>query len=81
MKVTVKLFAAAKEIVGADEIVTELPPGASFGDLRRKLSADNPQLQIVCVRALFAADARYVGDEDTVPSDCEIAMIPPVSGG
>ena len=81
MTVTVKLFAAARELVGAEEIEVELPAGANFGDLRRKLTADKPMLAQVCGRALFAANTRYVSDEDVIPAKGEIALIPPVSGG
>jgi len=81
MIVRIKLFAAARELTDADELPVELPAGASFGDLRAKLAADQPRLAAVCGRALFAADARYVDDKEPVRTTAEIALIPPVSGG
>ena len=81
MTVRVMLFAAARELAGADEISLDLPHGASFGDLRAKLTSAHPKLAPLGGRALFAADAQYSSDEDLVPDAAEIALIPPVSGG
>lgn len=81
MMVRVKLFAAARELAGADEIGLNLPHGASFGDLREELTSAHPELAPLGGRALFATDARFSSDEDLVPEAAEIALIPPVSGG
>lgn len=81
MKVRVKLFAAARELAGTDEIELELLDRANFGELRQNLVAAVPRLKSICERALFAADARYASDRDAVPEKVEIALIPPVSGG
>lgn len=81
MRVRVKLFAAARDLAGADIVDVELSSGASFGDLRTKLISTHPHLSPVGVRSIFAADARYVSDEESISETAEIALIPPVSGG
>lgn len=81
MRVQVKLFAAAREIAGADIVDVELPSEASFADLRTKLLSAYPQLAPVGRSSIFAADARYVSDEESIAETAEIALIPPVSGG
>ena len=44
MIVTVRLFARAKDIAGADTVKVELPPGATVGKLRRELITNYPTL-------------------------------------
>lgn len=81
MRIVVKLFAGARELAGSDEIVLELISRANFAQLREELATCAPQLKPICERGLFAADGKYVGDEDLVAANQEIALIPPVSGG
>lgn len=81
MRVQVKLFAAARELAGTDIVDVDLPSEASFGDLRTKLISTHPQLSPVGGSSIFAADARYVSDGESIPETAEIALIPPVSGG
>ncbi len=81
MKVTVKLFAAARELAGQEELAVALPAGATIGELRRQLSEVCPPLAPLLPHAMFAVDAEYVSDAAPVPENAEIACIPPVSGG
>ncbi len=81
MKVTVKLFAAARDLAGQEEVAVKLPVGATIGELRRRLSEDCPPLGPLLPHAMFAVDAEYVPDDAPVPENAEIACIPPVSGG
>jgi molybdopterin synthase catalytic subunit/molybdopterin synthase sulfur carrier subunit len=70
MKVTVKLFARAREVAGAAEVRVELPEGATVGALRERLRAEFPRLAGLLPRCVVAVQE---GDE--------VALIPPVSGG
>jgi molybdopterin converting factor subunit 1 len=81
MIVRVKLFAAAKQAAGADEIEVELPDPATVSALRIALASRFPQLAPLLRAALFAVDAEYGTDATRLASDSEIACIPPVSGG
>mgnify|MGYP000431890701 CR=1 FL=1 len=81
MRVTVKMFAAAREAVGASEVTVKVVDRATIVDLRTALITEYPQLAQLVNRAMFAVDARYANDEDLLPSGGEIACIPPVSGG
>jgi molybdopterin converting factor subunit 1 len=81
MMVRVLLFAAAREVAGANEVKVQMPSCAKFSELRVALGAKYPQLAPVAMRAHFAANERYVSDGDLIPGDAEIALIPPVSGG
>jgi sulfur-carrier protein len=81
MRVTIKLFAAARESIGADEVLIELADGSSVADLRRALSMAHPGLAPLVERSMFAVNASYAKDLDLIPSGAEVACIPPVSGG
>ena len=81
MRVTVKMFAAAREAVGASEVTVEVADGATIADLRRAMIGEYPKLELLVDRAMFAINARYASNGDLLSAGSEIACIPPVSGG
>jgi len=81
MKLTVKLFAAARDAVGHNEVTLEIKGRASVKDLRAKLAERYPPLQPILLQSLFALDAQYVSEDTPLGEKSEIACIPPVSGG
>lgn len=81
MRVTVKLFAGARELAGQEQIEVDLPPAAQISHLREALVAECPDLSPLIPHALFAINTNYATDETPVPDQAEIACIPPVSGG
>jgi len=81
MKVTVRLFAGAKEAAGTEQIGVDLPPGATIARLREQLANDCPTLAPLLRHVIFAMDAEYANNETVIQADAEIACIPPVSGG
>jgi molybdopterin converting factor subunit 1 len=81
MKVRVKLFAVAKELAGCDELTIDLPAGATVGDLRAEVLHTSPTLGRIVPHAVWAVDATYANNDTMLNETCEIALIPPVSGG
>jgi len=81
MKVEVKLFARARDLVGAPQVTLELPEPGSVRDLRSALAADFPQLSPLVPNLLIAVNSEYVSDSDSLADGAEIACFPPVSGG
>jgi len=81
VKISLKLFAAAKQLAGFDAIVLDLPPGATVGQLRRQLLLAAPSLAPMGSQLMFAVNADYADDSWPVPPDADVACIPPVSGG
>ena len=81
MRVRLKVFAGAKEIVGDGHVELELADGASVGDLKAALILQLPELETLVSRSAFAIDQQYASDDDSILELCEVAMIPPVSGG
>ncbi len=81
MIVQVKLFARARDVVGADTISIAVAGSHTVGDLRCALCDRYPDLKPFAAGLLFAVDARYAGETTRVTSATDIACFPPVSGG
>jgi molybdopterin converting factor subunit 1 len=81
MMVRVRLFALAREQVGAEWVEVELVNGGTVGELRRELANRLPVLAGAIRISMVAVNAEYAGDEVALNSGDEIALIPPVSGG
>ncbi|MEM8944215.1 MAG: MoaD/ThiS family protein [Planctomycetota bacterium] len=81
MKVTVKLFAGARELAGHSEVKLDLPPSVTIADVRKKLLTEFPQLASLLPHAVFAVDAHYAAEDSILDENSEVACIPPVSGG
>ncbi len=81
MRITIRLFARLREIVGAAEIARTVDPGATVGSLWQQLAREHAGLgeyerSISCaVNADYARMNRELADGD------EVAFLPPVSGG
>ena len=81
MKTEVKLFAVAKQYLGTEVVLVELPEGATIGHLRSALSKQYPPLEKIAPQLMFAINTDYADDSALIPAGAEIACIPPVSGG
>jgi len=81
MNLTVRLFARARDLAGADHIAVEMPAGATVADLRRRLVAQHPTLGGLASRCAVAVGAEFADDNHVLTEAAEIALLPPVSGG
>jgi molybdopterin converting factor subunit 1 len=81
MRVNVRLFAAARELAGAESIEIDLPAGATVASLREELMERLPRARELLGRSMFAIDCDYAADDKRLQPAAEIACIPPVSGG
>ena len=83
MKLRVRLFAGAKQLVGHDTVEVELSEeaNATVARLRKQLLARYPALTPLAGRCLFAVDNEYVAEDQQLDNGTEVACIPPVSGG
>lgn len=81
MKVSVKLFALARDRAGTDKLDIELPDEASVQQLRGALAASVPTLADLLPHVRFAVNSEYAADSQLIPAAAEVALIPPVSGG
>jgi molybdopterin converting factor subunit 1 len=81
MTIRVKLFAVARERIGNDELLVDLPPNSNIADLKRVVAITSPTLATILPHALWAVNAEYATDTTPINEKSEIALIPPVSGG
>ncbi len=81
MKVSLRLFAALHDLVGARELCLELNDGATVNDLKERLGLDYPAVRPMLKTSVCAIDDEYVAFNETLRDGVEVALIPPVSGG
>jgi molybdopterin converting factor subunit 1 len=81
MTLTVHLFARARDLAGAPAVSVDLPPGATAGDLRRRLAETHPALAPLLGHCALAVDGDFADDSRVLPASAEVALLPPVSGG
>ena len=79
MRIRVRVFAAARELVGKGELLQELPDGATVQDLADRLFDAYPGLRPMRLR--FAQNSAYAAPEAALHDGDEVAFIPPVGGG
>ena len=79
MKVQVRLFAAARELVGSGSMMQVLPAQATVRDLVDALLEAYPGLSEM--RLKFAVNSAYASLDTALCDGDEVACIPPVGGG
>ena len=81
MRVTVRLFARLRDIVGAGELQREVPPGATVRAVWQNLAAEFPELGSYATSISTAVNAEYARMDAVLHEGDEVAFLPPVSGG
>jgi molybdopterin converting factor subunit 1 len=81
MTYQVQFFARARELAETSSAAIDLPPGATVRDLKDELKVHYPRLEPLLARSTVAVDEEYATDDQTLPADATLALIPPVSGG
>jgi molybdopterin converting factor subunit 1 len=79
--IRVRLFARARDLVGADYVDVPLAEGATVAELRVRLAAAYPALRALLRRAAVAVNEDFAGDSARIPPEADVALLPPVSGG
>jgi molybdopterin converting factor subunit 1 len=81
VKVTVKFFAALRDMTGRRELNLEVREGLTVGELHRDLCARFPRLASYRTSLMYSVNAEYVHADYALHEGDEVAFIPPVSGG
>lgn len=81
MRIEVRLFAQARERVGSGQARLELPDGSSVSDALTVLERLYPALGELRPHLAVAVDGTLARVGDALADGCELALLPPVSGG
>jgi molybdopterin synthase catalytic subunit len=78
---TVRLFGAVRERVGAKTLSLSLPEGNSVADLRRRLASEHAVFDEFGERLAVSVNFEIVDSDEALRDGDEVAFLPPVSGG
>ncbi|MGE3844296.1 MAG: molybdopterin converting factor subunit 1 [Vicinamibacterales bacterium] len=81
MRVTIRLFARLRDIVGSSELEHEVPAPATVADVWRRLVGSHPDLAAYANSLSCAVNEEYVRWDAALSDGDEVAFLPPVSGG
>ena len=81
MRVTVRLFARLRDIVGASELRRDVLAPASVTTVWDQLVTEFPALSAYAGSISVAVNADYARMDAPVTDGDEVAFLPPVSGG
>ncbi len=83
MRVTVRLFAGLREVIGSDVIVEEFATSdVTVETLRTRLGETHPKLGPYLSGVAIAVNEEYILEPGTALKDGDtVALIPPISGG
>ena len=81
VRVVVRLFAIVRERAGTDELVLDLPGGATVAAAAERLATEYPSIREHARHVAYAVNREYAGVGTVLEDGDELAVIPPVSGG
>lgn len=78
MRITVRYFAALREVKGVEQESIDVEPGTTLGGLYQQLfgATAYAALPVACARNL-----EYARAKDAVGEGDEVAFLPPIGGG
>lgn len=79
--VTILYFAAARERAGVATETLDLPDGATAAQALAAVCERHPALQALVGKLRLAVDEDFAQPDRKLRDGCEVALIPPVSGG
>jgi molybdopterin converting factor subunit 1 len=80
-RIKILFFATLRDRAGTKSLELDIPDDMTIKRLKEKLSTDYPNLKESMKSVLMTINREYAFDEAVVPSNAEIALFPPVSGG
>ena len=81
MRVTIRLFARLRELVGAGELRRDIEEDATVATVWAALARDYPAIAPYAESMSCAVNAEYSRMTSRVQDGDEVAFLPPVSGG
>lgn len=80
-KIKILFFATIRDKAGTKSIDLNIPTEMTVKQLKEKLSTEYPNLKDSLKSILISINQEYSFDDAVIPSNAEIALFPPVSGG
>jgi molybdopterin converting factor subunit 1 len=81
VKINVLLFATARQAAGTARLELDLPEGATVAEARRALAKQLPALAPRLPACAIAVELEIANEIQPLHAGCELAVLPPVSGG
>jgi molybdopterin synthase sulfur carrier subunit len=81
MRVTVRLFAAYREMIGQSRIDLDVPDSTTAGGVLATLVDRYPDLRAPAAATKLAVNQEYVDPATWLQPGDEVVLLPPVSGG
>ncbi len=81
MRLHLRFFAAAADLVGNKALDWEMPAGSTVAGLRQAVSLAYPIFAPLAAKVMVAVNRNYAQPEQVLANEDEVAFIPPVSGG
>lgn len=80
-RVKLLFFATIRDRMGTKSLELDVPDALTIQGLKDKLSEEYPKVKESMKSVLITINREYAFDEAVIPSNAEIGMFPPVSGG
>jgi molybdopterin converting factor subunit 1 len=81
MRIRLLFFAVYRDLAGAEELVLELPSGATAADAIATLRAAGGELARLPGEPVVAVNRTYTSLDSALHDGDELALLPPVAGG
>jgi molybdopterin converting factor subunit 1 len=81
VRITIKLFARFRELVGSGSLERVLAEGDTVADLLAGLADDFPKFPADSQRIIVAVNQKFASRDAVLREGDEVALFPPVSGG
>lgn len=83
-EVQVKLFGAFRQFHREPVLTLEVPPDTMVAHVRERVALmfdEDANAKMLLKASAFATDRRVLEENEAVPEDTELALLPPVCGG
>ena len=80
-RVKLLFFATLRDRAGTKTMELEIPADLTVQGLKDRLAEDYPSLRDSMLSVIITINREYAFDDAVIPSNAELAMFPPVSGG
>ena len=81
MKIKIKFFGQLRDIVKLTETEIGVREETTVGDLVRIIGERFPNIREHVQTVSMAVDSEYANKDTALSDGCEVALIPPISGG